>query len=222
MSSLPSMPRIRRAALVSFDPGNPAAGVIPFQYNPAQLHRSLVPQLAPEDSGASQAQRITGPPRESISLEVELDAADLPAQPGVAGLNLGLHPQLAALELLLYPKAATVLRNVILNRLGVIEVLAPQAPLTVLVWGVKRVVPVRLVNFSVSEDAYDMDLNPSRATVSLSLEVLTYQDLPPTNLGFGLYIAHQLAKEALAAVGGTLAAVPGLATIGANPRLLLG
>lgn len=221
MSSLPSAPRTRRAALVSFDPGNPAAGVIPFQYNPAQLHRSLVPQLTSEDGAVGETQRINGPPRESISMEVELDAADRPAQPG-PGVSLGLHPQLAALELLLYPKAATVLSNAVLTRLGVIEILAPAAPLTVLVWGAKRVVPVRLVGFSVAEDAYDLDLNPVRATVSLSLEVLTYQDLPPTNLGYGLYLAHQLGKEAMAAVGGTMAALPGLATLRSNPRLPLG
>lgn len=220
MSSLPGAPRARRAALVSFDPGNPAAGVIAFQYNPAQLRRTLAPQYA-TDGAASETLRITGPPRESIALDAEFDAADQPGQPGVTGVGVGLHPQLAALEVLLYPKAATVLRNAVLSRLGVIEVLAPEAPLTVLVWGTKRVVPVQLTGFSVSEDAHDLDLNPTLATVSLSLDVLTYQDLPATSLGYGLSVAHQLAKEAMAAAGG-VAAASRLAALSPSLRPLTG
>jgi hypothetical protein len=212
---MPTGPRTRRGALVGLDPANPAASVIPFQYNPAQLRRSLVPHTPREGLNPSEVLRITGPPRESIALEIELDAADGPAtSPSPAGP--GVHPQLAALEVLLYPKVATVLRNAVLSALGVVEVLAPQAPLTVLVWGTRRVVPVRLTSFSVQEDAYDADLNPVRATVSLGLDVLTYQDLAPTNLGYGLFLAHQIAKEAMATAAGVTAAM-GLPRIAIGP-----
>jgi len=206
-------PRARRGAIVALDPANPLASVILFQYNPARLQRTLTPRLAGDGAEPSEALRLAGPPRESITLEVEIDAVDQPPAAG-ARAGLGLHPALAALEMLLYPKSAIVLGNAVLNRLGVIEVLAPEAPLTLLVWGTKRVVPVRVTAFSVQEDAHDLELNPLRATVSLGVDVLTYQDLPPTSLGYGLFIAHQVAKEAMATANG-LATAP----VGLNPRL---
>lgn len=197
-------PRARRGAIVALDPANPLASVILFQYNPARLQRTLAPQMAADGAEPSEALRLTGPPRESITLEVEIDAVDQPPATGATGL--GLHPALAALEMLLYPKTATVLGNALLDRLGIIEVLAPEAPLTLLVWGTKRVVPVRVTAFSVQEDAHDLELNPIRATVSLSVDVLTYQDLPPGSLGYGLFIAHQVAKETMATANGVTAA----------------
>lgn len=211
MNAVPQAARTRRGAIVALDAANPAAGVIPFQYNPSRMQRTLTPRLSGEEAGRPDPMRLAGPPRESISLEIELDAADAPN--GLSGV--GVHPQLAALEMLLYPKAATVLRNAVLERLGVVEVLAPTTPLTLLVWGPKRVLPVRLTSFSAAEDAYDADLNPILATVSLGLDVLTYQDLPPTNLGYGLFLAHQVAKEAMATASGAagvavLAGLPGL------------
>jgi len=191
--------RARRGAIVAMDPANPLAGVFPFQYNPSQVNRTLVPRPGGADGDASEALRLSGPPRESIAMDVEIDAVD---QPGPGGptdpAGLGLHPALAALEMLLYPKSAVVLGNAVLARLGVIEVVAPEGPLILLVWGTKRVVPVRLTSFSVREDSHDADLNPLRATVSLGMDVLTYQDLPPTSLGYGLFIAHQVAKEMMA------------------------
>lgn len=208
-------PRARRGAIVALDPANPLASVILFQYNPARLQRTLTPRLAGDGAEPSEALRLSGPPRESMTLEIEIDAVDQPPAADGARAGLGLHPALAALEMLLYPKSATVLSNAVLNRLGVIEVLAAEAPLTLLVWGTKRVVPVRVTTFSVQEDAHDLDLNPVRATVSLGVDVLTYQDLPPTSLGYGLFIAHQVTKEAMATANGMAAAAP----VALNPRL---
>ena len=189
--------RPRRGAIVALDPGNPLASLITFQYNPSQLHRSLAPRTSGPEGDPSEALRLSGPPRESITLDAEIDAVGS-ASTGPGGISLGLHPTLAALEMLLYPKSVTILANAALSRLGVIEIVAPEAPLTLLVWGIKRVVPVRITSFSVREDAHDADLNPVLATVSLGMDVLTYQDLPPTDLGYGLFVAHQVAKEALA------------------------
>jgi hypothetical protein len=139
--------------------------------------------------------------------------------PGPGTSAAGLHPQLAALELLLYPKTTTVLANALAERLGVIEIVPPEAPLTLLVWGVERVVPVRLTTFSVREDAHDADLNPVRATVSLGMDVLTYQDLPPAGVGYGLYIAYQVAKEAVATTSGAAPGALEAASIGLTTPL---
>ncbi len=59
--------------------------------------------------------------------------------------------------------------------------------------------PVRLTEFSISEEAHDPQLNPIRAKVSLGLRVLSYNDLPLTNPGYHLFLAHQIVKETMAA-----------------------
>ncbi|MDZ4721859.1 MAG: hypothetical protein SH847_25645 [Roseiflexaceae bacterium] len=201
MTTFPRSPRLRKGALVAVDPFNPLASVIVFQYNPETLSRSLSARMASAGGERSEAQRYSGPPDESISVKVEIDAADqLEHGDGVA-TRLGIYPQLAALEMILYPKVATIAINAILAKTGIIEVVAPEAPLTLFIWGVKRVLPVRLASLSIEEEAYDANLNPIRASVSFSLQVLTYQDLPATNIGYGLSIAHQAAKEAMAVIG---------------------
>jgi hypothetical protein len=114
--------------------------------------------------------------------------------------SLGIHPQLAALESLLYPKAPLVIINTALMLAGTLEVIAPTAPLTLFIWGPTRVLPVRVSDFSVTEEAYDNNLNPLRAKVSLSLRVLTYDDVPVTNPIYALFLAHHVVKEAMAVV----------------------
>src|SRR5450432_3522525 len=50
-------------------------------------------------------------------------------------------------------------------------------PLTLFVWSKSRVVPVRVFDFSVTEEAFDPNLNPIRAKISLGLRVLNVDDL---------------------------------------------
>ena len=85
-----------------------------------------------------------------------------------------------------------------------------EAPLTLFVWSKSRIVPVRLTEFSVTEEAFDAELNPIRAKVSLGMRVLSVDDL-----GFdaqGRQPVHRLpaAEGALAAHeprGGTFGAL---------------
>jgi hypothetical protein len=63
------------------------------------------------------------------------------------------------------------------------------------------VLPVRLTEFSITEEAYDVNLNPIRAKVGLGLRVLSYSDLPLTHPGYGIFLVHQVVKEAMAVVG---------------------
>ena len=114
---------------------------------------------------------------------------------------MGIYPQLSALEMLVYPKSSLVIANSVLLALGTIEIIPPSAPLTIFVWGAKRAVPVKITEFSITEEAHDAALNPIRAKVSLGLRVLSYADLPLTNPGYGLFLAHQVIKEAMAVVG---------------------
>ena len=213
MSAFPESPRLVKGAIVGFDLFNPLASVIIFQYNPDTLTRSLAAQTVGSDSAArSEALRLTGPPVESISLKVEIDATDQLERADAAAASLGIYPQLASLEMLLYPKSVVAITNAVLSLAGTIELIPPEAPMTLFIWGPKRVVPVRLKDFSITEDAYDANLNPIRASVSLNLRVLSYSDLPLTHPGYALFLAHQVVKEAMATVG----SVSSLAAVGAG------
>jgi hypothetical protein len=114
---------------------------------------------------------------------------------------MGIYPQLSALEMLIYPKSALVIANTVLMAAGTIEVVPPMSPLILFIWGPKRVLPVRLSSFSITEEAHDVNLNPIRAKVSLQLRVLSYNDLPLTHPGYSLFLTHQIVKEAMATIG---------------------
>jgi Contractile injection system tube protein len=195
-------PRVLKGAIIGIDPFNPLASIVVFQYNPETLERTIRPRTAAEGSDQGDALRLSGPPEETISLDIELDATDALETAEPLAVANGVAPSLAALEMLVYPKAALVIANEVLAGLGVIEVIPPQAPLTVFVWGPKRVVPVRLSSLTVTEEAFDQALNPIRATAKLSLTVLTYDDLGVLSVGGALSLANHVVKEALATISG--------------------
>jgi hypothetical protein len=201
MATVSRGPRTLKGAIVGIDPLNPLASVIIFQYNPDTLTRTVEPQMGGDGGDRAEALRLKGAPAETIKLDVEIDATDqLEAGDGVAE-DVGIYPQLSALEMLVYPKSALVIANTVLLAIGTIEVIPPMAPLTLFVWGPKRALPVKIKEFSIVEEAYDNGLNPIRAKVTLGLRVLSYADLPLTHPGYGVFLAHQVAKEALAVVG---------------------
>jgi hypothetical protein len=204
VTGLSRSPRIVRGALVAIDAQNPQPKVVVFHYNPDEMTRTLQARAASGDGAASgarnEAQRLNGAPIENISLAVEVDATDQLERGDPVATALGVYPQLSSLEMLLYPPAQTVIANAALALAGTIEVVPPEGPLTLLVWGVKRVVPVRLTQFSITEQAFDTALNPTRARVTLGLRVLSYSDLPMTSSGAMVFLAHQVAKEVMAAV----------------------
>jgi hypothetical protein len=210
MSSFPGSPRLLKGAIVGLDPMNPLASVVVFQYNPDTLTRRIQANAAQPNPAQGEALRLKGPPQETITLTVEIDAADQMEQANPVTALLGIHPTLASLEMLLYPKSALMIANEVLAQAGVIEVIPAEAPLTLFIWGIKRVVPVRLTDFSITEEAFDPDLNPIRAKVQLGLRVLTYQDLGLASVGGALFMAHQVVKEVMATVGG-IGAIAGAA-----------
>ncbi|MDF0677312.1 MAG: hypothetical protein P0120_23695 [Nitrospira sp.] len=200
MTSFPNSPRLMKGAIVGVDAVNPLASVVVFQYNPDSLTRRLEARSTGggETSDRSEAFRLTGPPKETITLNIEVDATDQLEQANPIALVSGISPPLAALEMLLYPKSATVISNSLLAQAGNIEIVPPEAPLTLFVWGATRVLPVRVTGFSITEEAYDPLLNPIRAKVDLTLTVLSYVDLKISNPGYSLFLAHQIAKEVMA------------------------
>lgn len=195
MSSMPDSPVVIRGGLVLVDPATGAPlRTIGFQYNPDTVTRTLSAQgIGSEPGDRLEALRLKGPAHETYRLDAEFDAADqLTAN--------GLQPVLAALEEALSPSAAQLIAEDRLASMGMIEVAPTEAPLSVLVLGRRRVLPVRLTEVSVTEDAFDTELNPIRAKVTLSARVLTVADLGHTHRGGLLYLSHLRGQEQFAAM----------------------
>lgn len=205
MTSFPRSPRVQKGALIGLDPFNPVASVIVFQYNPESMTRTLSARATAAEGDASEALRLKGPPEETIDLSVEIDATDQLERAQFPATAFGVSPTLASLEMLLYPKSALVIANAALTAAGIIEVIPPEAPLTVLVWGPTRILPVRLTRLTITEEAYDPNLNPIRAKVDLGLKALSYYDLGLLSAGGALFMAHQVIKEVMATIGGVAA-----------------
>jgi hypothetical protein len=201
MSTFPGSPKTQKGAIVGLDPFNPLASVIVFQYNPDTLTRTLTAQTT-GGTAQGEALRLKGPPLENITVNIEIDAADQLEKADGVTTSMGLYPTLSSLEMLLYPKSALVIANEVLANFGMIEVIPPEAPLTLFIWGIKRVVPVRLTTFSITEEAFDPKLNPIRAKVNLGLRVLNYQDLGLLSVGGAMFMVHQVMKEVMATIGG--------------------
>ncbi len=211
-------PRIIKGGLVQMDPTTGATlRVIALQYNPDQLSRSLQVQASGSDGGDhSQALRLKGTAVETLKLDTEIDATDYLENPGQnpTAVSSGIHPQLAVLEMLVQPRADALLANDALARRGVLEVLPVQTPLTLFVWGRKRVVPVRITDLSITEEAFDANLNPIRAKVSIGMRVLSVDDLGFDHRGGTVFLSHLRNREALAGTAGSAAlSALGLETI---------
>ncbi len=176
--------------------------VIVLQYNPDTLTRTLQPEAIGGESGDRlEALRLKGAPVETIKLEAELDLTDqleFPDQNPDA-VQLGLHPQLAALETIVYPRSSDVQTNLDLAGMGTIEIAPTEAPLPLFVWSKNRIVPVRLTEFSITEEAFDTALNPIRAKISLGMRVLNVNDLGVGDKGTSIFMAYHQQKERLAA-----------------------
>ena len=202
MTTFPNSPRVLKGGIVLLDAESSAVQrIITLQYNPDTLTRSLqVQSVGGEQGDKSDALRLKGPPVETIKLDAEIDATDqleFPDQNPNAG-QLGIHPQLAALETIVYPTSAQLQANHRLAASGTLEIVPMQAPLTLFIWSQNRIVPVRITDFSITEEAFDPALNPIRAKVSLGMRVLSVNDLGFNHKGGSLFMVYQQQKERLA------------------------
>jgi hypothetical protein len=206
-------PQLAKAALISMGGGNPVPRLIVLQYNPEQLTRTLVPVFEKTGDTPTGTDQLAGPPEETISLQARISAIDqLQANDPVA-IGYGIHPQLATLELMLFPSSAAIVADVAKMALGLLEVVPPDAPVTIFVWGTRRVLPVQMAAYNVVETLHDPSLNPVDAEVTMDLKVLTYQDFTPTQAGFYIYLANLAQREVMSALGGVASASSLLASI---------
>ena len=201
MTSFPNSPKLLRGGLVLIDNASAAVQrIIALQYNPDTLTRSFqVRGVSAEGGDHLEALRLKGPPVETIKLEVDIDATDLLGDGDPNAAAMGLHAQLAVLETIVYPSSSHLFANHGQAMAGTLEIAPLQGPLTLFIFGARRIVPVRVQELSVTEEAFDTSLNPIRAKVSLGLRVLTVDDLGFDARGGGLFMTYLQAKEQLAA-----------------------
>jgi hypothetical protein len=148
MSTFPGSPRLLKGGIALIDPDTGAIQrIIALQYNPDTLTRSLqVQSVEPGNKNRSEAMRLKGPPIETFKLDAELDATDqleFPDQNPQTG-QFGLHPQLAALETIVYPSSRQLLDANAQAQSGTLEIAPMEAPLTLFIWSSSRVVPMRI------------------------------------------------------------------------------
>ena len=200
---LTASPKLIKGGLVVLDPASGAVRrVIALQYNPDTITRSYQVQGVGGEGGGERAQpfRLKGPAIESIKLDAEIDATDALENPdqNANTVRFGIAPQLAVLEALVNPTTAELEALNALSKSGTLEILPAEAPLVLFVWSPSRVVPVRVTDFSITEEAFDAQLNPLRAKVSLGLRVMTTDDLGFDHRGSSVFLSHLRTREALA------------------------
>jgi len=195
-------PILQKGAIVMLDPnlGIPL-GKIPLQYNPESITRSLRPQSIGDEPDRTEILRLKGPAIETIKCTVEIDATDLLETGDATTLQFGIQPQLAQLELLVYPSSVELIANEALSLLGTIEILPMESSLTLFAWNKTRITPVRITDIEITEEMFDPQLNPIHAKVTLGMRVLSISDVQFLSPAGALYMVYQVEKEALALLG---------------------
>jgi hypothetical protein len=213
VTGFPRSPKLVRGGLVLLEPSSGALlRAIALQYNPDTLTRTLQVQGTGAQGDRLEALRLKGPPTETIKLEAEIDATDAMEANDRQTNEAGLHPQLASLETIVYPTSSHLNATNSEAGSGSLEIAPAMAPLPLFVFGAKRIVPVRITELSITEEAFDANLNPMRAKLSLGLRVLSVDDLGFDVKGGNLFMTYLQAKEQLAA----RAAGGSFATLGIN------
>jgi hypothetical protein len=209
-SASPLSPRLVKGGIVTLDPDTSVVqNVIALQYNPDSVSRTLQIQSVPGGSDGVRVDvlRLRGPAVETIKVEAELDATDqleFPNQYPLA-VKYGLHPQLAQIEMLINPTVETLVADDNMANAGTLEIIPLEQPLTLFVWSSSRVVPIRLTEFNITEEAFDTALNPIRAKLSLGMRVLNVDDLGFQHPGGRLFMSYLTTKENLASQASNVA-----------------
>jgi hypothetical protein len=207
MTTFANSPKLIKGGIVLVDPqtlapiqnGSVPGGIIALQYNPDSISRTLqAASVGGDGQDRSEAMRLKGPPVETIKLEAEIDATDQLDKNNSVAAQHGIQPQLAVLEMLVYPTSRQIEETRRMAASGTLEILPMEAPLALFIWSKSRIIPVRVTEFSVIEEAFDTELNPIRAKVSLGLRVLNMNDLGFDHRGSDLFSRYHREKEDLA------------------------
>ena len=170
-SDFPGSPRVLKGALVVFETPVPVpTNIIAFQYNPDQVTPHLPAAARPRRRPVPQRGRHERvlPPTETLPLTRRARRRPTSSRQATRSRSpTGLHPTLAALELLLYPPSTDLILDKALALAARRASGRRACRSSLLVWGPLRVVPVRVESVSITEEAFDPLLNPIRAKVEL-------------------------------------------------------
>src|SRR6266705_1545481 len=94
MTSFPAIaPKLQKGSIIAIDQATKQSTEIKFQYNPDTLTRRLTAQTASGNYDRSEAFRLKGPPEETISLEIEIDATDKLEKGDSTATSMGIYPK---------------------------------------------------------------------------------------------------------------------------------
>jgi hypothetical protein len=201
-----------RGALIEYasDFFGPLPNLVIFQFNPDTLSRNISIPERPTGATSRETSQAGTIPVERITLTAHFSAADKLNTGNIIAQELGIGPQLAALEKMVYPSNLIGgLLGEALDKIGDALGLggdddAPKQPIPrekypriLFIWGKTRVLPVLLESMSITEQQYDSSLNPIQAEVALGLAVASN---PDDKVGKGALKYSNLAKEAQAIV----------------------
>lgn len=201
-----------RGALIEYasDFFGPLPNLVIFQFNPDTLSRNISIPERPTGATSRETSQAGNIPVERITLTAHFSAADQLNTGNIIAQELGISPQLAALEKMVYPSNLIGgLLGEALDKIGDALGLegdddVPKQPIPrekypriLFIWGKTRVLPVLLESMSITEQQYDSSLNPIQAEVALGLAVASN---PDDKVGKGALKYSNLAKEAQAIV----------------------
>lgn len=201
-----------RGALIEYasDFFGPLPNLVIFQFNPDTLTRNISIPERPTGASSRETSQAGDIPVERITLTAHFSAADQLNTGNIIAQELGIGPQLAALEKMVYPSNLIGgLLGEALDKigdalgLGGSDDIAKQPiprekyPRILFIWGKTRVLPILLESMSITEQQYDSSLNPIQAEVSLGLAVASN---PDDKVGKGALKYSNIAKEAQAIV----------------------
>ena len=210
---------VLKGAFASFGAGLLGAlpNIVVFQFNPERMTRTprtVQPPQPTAGQGQTNAQQVPGEPSESISFTLKIDASDALAQANPIAAASGVLTTISALELLMVPQSSLTIDLSALAG-GSAPSKAPPLtlPLVLFIWGPYRIVPVNINSLSVTETEYDQLLNPIRAEISVSLQILTPSQLAGQTIGIGAYKYSEGVKEVMAALNLANAAQLGISSV---------
>jgi Contractile injection system tube protein len=122
--------------------------------------------------------------QETINFDIRLDATDKLNEGDTITEQFGVSPKLSTLELMMLPKGQSLLGGAVAALLGggaksfLFQDDAREPPIILFVWGRKKILPVNITNMNIREEEFSTDLNPTRATIGVSLEVIEGPNLP--------------------------------------------
>jgi len=183
-----------KGGFVHFDSSTKMGRIVAFQFNPESLERITVP-------ADSVNQR-----KEVIEFTLEFDATDALERGDPTTAEFGIHPALAALEMLLQTSSDGAANLSSTTPGSTVEA----KPFTLFVWGSQRVIPIKFTQLETHETMFDSQLNPLRATVHVSLEILSEAELKANPRAQTFMDSYLKKKEWLAEQPGSSGPTEGL------------